>query len=254
MDSTSQDPQGGAQQPPPQPYQSGQQQYTPSGGYAPPPPPQKKGFNWLACCGITCLVLVIIFGAMGYCGYRMMAPVLNMGLQMESISQNVKATDAATIKAGAIPVTPEQLTSDVDSYQGQWLRLEGELALADALSSSSFSTGDFSTEDSTNYPMPGNVLVMDVTGAPAVGGAGDTIVAYGQCYGWDLQELEKIPFVGKIIVDEMKNDPNLGGNTQMIFFLAKEVERVGVAGDEAAPETEDFEGEPEDDSGSGWLR
>jgi hypothetical protein len=252
MDSTSQDPQGSA--PPPQPYQSGQQQYPPPAGYAPPPPPQKKGFNWLACCGITCLVLVIIFGGMSYCGYRMLAPIINMGFQLESISQNVKSADAATIKASPISVTPEQLASDATLYKGQWLRLEGELASADTFSSSSFSTGDFSTEDATSYVMSSNILVMDVTGAPAVAGAGDTIVAYGQYYGWDLLELEKIPFVGKIIVDEMKNDPNLGGNTQMIFFLAKEVERVGVAGIDSSAETVDFEVEPEDDSGSGWLR
>ncbi len=252
MDSTSQEPQGSA--PPPQPNQSGQQQYPPSGAYAPPPPAQKKGFNWLAFCGITCLVLVIIFGGIAFYTYRFVQPFLNMGLQMESISQNVKATDAATIKAGAISVTPEQLTSDVGSYQGQWLRVEGELALGDAFGSSSFSTGDFSTEDSTNYILPGNVLVMDVTGAPSVAAAGDTIVAYGQCYGWDLQEMENIPFVGKIIVDEMKNDPNMGGNTKMVFFLAKEVERVGVGGDEGSADAEVTEAEPDDDSGSGWLR
>lgn len=250
MDSTSQNPQGST--PPPPPYQPGQQQYPPPGSFSPQPQAQKKSFNWLACCGITCLVLVIILGAVGYCGYRTVLPFMNVGMQMNSLPQTIADADIATIKANATFVTPELLVSETSQYQDQWLRLEGVLeAEGEAFGGPPGASG---TENATTYVMAGNILVMDLSETPSVAGAGETIIAYGKCFGWDLREMESIPFFGKYIAEELKKAPELGGNMQMVFFFAKEVERVGVAGDDAAVETADSKAEPEDDSGSGWLR
>ncbi|MBN2081739.1 hypothetical protein JW859_05955 [bacterium] len=231
----------------------GQQAYQPAGGYqAPPPPPAKKGgFNWLACCGITCLVLLIIGGLVGFCTWRMIAPFMGMGLQMASISETVSNTDIQTIKASAVEVDVDQLKAGAKGYEGQWLKLTGELTQAGQIASG-FSTNEFNSEDMTSYVLGSNIVVMDVTKAPSVGGMGDTIVAYGKCYSWDLMELEKMPFFGGMIAEELKNSPEFQGNTSMVFFMAKEVTRVGVAdqtnsaADTAPPDA--------GEGASGWMK
>jgi len=231
----------------------GQQAYQPAGGYqAPPPPPAKKGgFNWLACCGITCLVLLIIGGLMAFCTYRMAAPFMSMGIQMGTISETVSNTDIQTIKAGAVEVDVDALNAGAKSFEGQWLKLTGEITHSGDMSSS-FSSGDFDTKDMTSYMLGTNIVVMDVSNAPTVGGMGDTIVAYGKCYSWDLMELEKMPFIGSMLVEQIKSSPEFQGNTSMVFFMAKEVSRVGVA--DAADEGEDAEQPETGEGASGWMK
>jgi len=198
--------------------------YQPQGGYLPPPPPPpRKGFNWLACCGITCVVLLIVGGLVGYCGYRVFQPFFSMGMQLQQLFADVQQTDILTIKSAAMPVDTSLLTSSPATYEGQWLELEGQIVNTNAFGGSSFSSGNVNTQQTTNYMLEENVILMDITQSPAVGGPGDSILAYGQIYSWDLMEMEKMPFIGKAITEEMKKDPSLQGNTQVVFFVAKEV-------------------------------
>lgn len=244
--------------PPQQPYQPPAQQSGIPGGYqqAPlPPPPQKKGFNWLACCGITCVVLFILGGGMVFCTYQMAKPFIEMTTELASLSNEVISNDVATMKASAIPVDAIALSTSPDQYTGQWLELEGELSHNSFTGTSAFSSGDFNTEDCTNYVIR-NVLVMDVDRSPAVGNAGDRIRAYGKAYALHLSAIEKIPFIGKPMVDEFRKDPMLAGQDTMIFFLCKGIHRTDVAavetdgGDEGGSDDETSD----DSSGNGWVR
>jgi hypothetical protein len=228
---------------PPQEPAPQQSSYVPP----PPPPPQpaKKGFNWLACCGISCLVLVIIGALLGWGCYRMVQPFIGLGMEMAKIQQDVSAADASTIRGAAIPVTTDALNDTPIAFEKQWVAVEGKIS-TDVPSSSSFSAGDFDSQNTTQYMLEGNVIVMDVSRAPKVGSTGDTIRAYGKIVVWDMSEMSKMPFFGKVIEEEMKKEPELAKNTKMIFVIAKEVELVTGGGDESS------DGAPPEES-SGWV-
>jgi hypothetical protein len=40
-------------------------------------------------------------------------------------------------------------------------------------------------------------------------------------------EMEKMPFFGKALVEEIKNDPNMQGQTAFVMFMAKDVSLAG---------------------------
>lgn len=245
-------PGSGPPQAPPQPPAGGppQQQapYQYAGGYpsqAPPPPPAKKGFNWLACCGITCAVLLIVGGLVGFCSYRMFKPFITMGVQLEKVFTDVQGTDIQSIKSAALAVDPDTLTNDPEIYKNQWLELSGTIDSANSFSGTGFPSGAAGSHPSTNYTLKGGLLLMDVTNSPAVGGPGDDIVAYGKIYSWDFKELGKTPFIGKAFVEEMEKEPDLKGQTQFIFFVAKEVSLA------PPPPSETDESAPAD-TDTGW--
>jgi hypothetical protein len=233
-----------------QPYQPPQQPVQPASSY-PPPPPQSRGFNWLACCGITCAVLLIIGGVVGYCTYRFAQPFLNIGMQMVQVAETVEATDIATIKAEAMETDAQALAANPTIYKGKWLVIEG------AITSQSGPMGEmqgaFGAEDATSYVLADNVMVLDISQQAPVGGVGDRIRAYGQCMVWDLMELEKLPFIGKQIAEDLASEPALQGKTMMIFVVAKEVTRISI-GDGAAAESTDPAADQETTDDSGWLR
>lgn len=249
---------GGA--PPQQPYQPAppqyqQQQYAQPGGHpqAPPPAPQqKRGFNWLACCGISCLVVLILFGGMAFCTYRMALPMYKMGTELQAIASEVGTTDPATIRTQATAVDETTLAANPEQYSGQWLELEGELASTSFSGSSTLSFGDFSTENFTNYMLAQNITVNDVTAKPAVGGAGDRIRAYGKCFTFDFED---IPVFGKFVVESMQSDPAFQDATKMIFFICRDIELVDAAGNTgSAMETTGGEDAGEDTGADGWVR
>jgi len=246
-----QQPEGG--QPPSQPYtppQSGYAPYTPppsqapmppayqaytpppeqqplqpyGQGMPPPAPARRGGFPWLACCGITCLVLIILGGGMTFCTYQMVKPFMNMGMEIAKISDEVKKADIAMIRQQASPVTVEQLVANAALYEGKWVAVEGTVTSNTSGSSSNFSAGDFSTEDSTNYTLTNNVVVMDVTKSPPVASPGQKIRAYGKFYIWDLASISQMPFVGPALEQEMKKDPQFAQTSKIIMVIAKQVE------------------------------
>lgn len=239
-----------------QPYappQQPQQPYQPAGGYPPPPPaPQRKGFNWVACCGITCVVLLIIGGLAGYCGYRFLQPVIGVGIKVANVEEQVNSTDLAAIKAEAMQTDASVLAANAPAYEGQWLALEGVIA-EDAGAGSPAGPGGFGTQDATYYILQGPVVVMDLSQAAAVGGIGDRIRAYGQCVAWDLLELEKMPIIGKGLTEGMTSDPELEGRTQIVIFVAKEVALVTLEDDPPA-EPAGIADEADTGNGSGWLK
>lgn len=228
-------PPAGQYPPPAQPYQQqpgGYQQVPP-----PPPPGQRKGFNWLACCGITCLVVVIVGGLVTFCSYTMFKPFWQMGMGMAKVSQTVETTDEATAVAAAVPVTTAELAGAPQNYSGQWLAVTGTLLpTPSGMGNASFTSGNFNSANTTPYLMSDNVMVMDMSKAPAVGTTGDTVTAYGQIYALDMAELEKIPYVGKSMVEEMKkSDPTLAASSKIVFVMAKKVELVGASGMQPPP-------------------
>lgn len=222
-------------QPPPAQYQQSPQAYQQQpGGYqqVPPPPPasQRKGFNWLACCGITCLVLLILGVLLFFGCWNFIKPFYSMGVGMAKVSEVVQGTDEATVISAAVPVTTAELSAAPQNYSNQWLAVTGTVQSTSAMSNANFSSGNFNSSNTTPYMLSNSVLVMDMTKAPAVGAAGDTVTAYGQIYVMDLAEVGKIPMVGKALLEEMKKDPQFAGNSKMVFVIAKKVERVGGTG------------------------
>jgi len=211
----------GAGQPPAHmPYQPSDQYLPPP---PPPPPPPRKGFNWLACCGITCAVLLIVGGLVAYCGYRFVQPFMGMGLQLPQLQSEVQQTDIQTIKSAAMSVDAATLASNPVTYEGQWLELTAKIDSNNPFGGSPFPVGNSSGQQATTYMLEESIVLMDVTQSPPVGNPGDEIVAYGKIYAWDLKELEKMPIVGKSIGEEMQKDPNMQGKMLLVFFIAKEV-------------------------------
>lgn len=233
MDSSSNQP--GAQMPQ-------QSSYTPP---PPPPPPQKKGFNWLACCGITCLVLIVI-GALLFWGcWQFISPFVGMGVEMAKVGESVTSTDATTIRSAAVDVSTTDLVDTTNVFEDQWLALEGVIT-GDFGGGAQFSSGSFNAEDATQYTLEDNIIVLDMSQAPRVALAGDRLRAYGKIAVMDMTEMEKMPLVGQAIKQEMQNDPEMAKTMKMIFFIAKEVEAV----EENSGGTE--EDAPAEESG-GWV-
>ena len=229
------------------PYQPPQQPQQPYGyQQAPPPPaPQKKGFNWLACCGITCLVLVIIVGGVSFCAYKTFAPLLNPVFEIAKISEEVKSAKMTDIQSDTIEVDTQMLYDNPKDFKGRWLALTGEVIDDD--SNSTIGADTFTNGEFTTFALENNVVLMDISNSASGITTGDQIKAYGQCYGWDLMEIEKAPFFGKEMAAEMRKDPSLAGNTKIIFFMAKGIEVVQVGGG-GTPSGD------EDSGGDGWVR
>jgi hypothetical protein len=85
-----------------------------------------------------------------------------------------------------------------------------------------------SNQEGTTYFIAPDLLVVDISSAPAVGDEGDTVKAYGKAVEMDLQEMLKA--FGPEAAKELENDPQLQGQTRFIIFIAKQVDLV-QAGD-----------------------
>ncbi len=229
----------------------GGQGNTPPPSPPPPPPPRAKSFNWLACCGISCLVIFILGGGMSYCTYLAVKPFMNMGMEMEGVKNAVVAADVAEIRSAAVPVTPSSLSSNSVGMEDMWLALEGVIVM-----DGSGTGGQYGSVEGTVYVLENNTIVMDTSNAPRKGIVGDTIQAYGKVFAWDLAELGKIPMIGSYIEAEMAKDPQMAGNTKIVFFIAKEVELVGGStnANPCTPAEDVDDGEPVDTGqDDGWL-
>jgi hypothetical protein len=236
-----------------------QMPYQPSGQYLPPapppPPPPRKGFNWLACCGITCAVLLIVGGLVAYCGYRFFQPFMGMAMELPQLQTEVQQTDIQTIKSAAMSVDAATLVSNPATYEGQWLELTAKIDNTNQLGGAPFPGNNAGGVQSTNYALEENILLMDITQSPLVGNPGDEIIAYGKIYSWNIKELEKMPIVGKSIGEEMQKDPTMQGNMQLVFFIAKEVTLAPVTGGSSAASGNAAGDSADDDnaaSDTGW--
>lgn len=232
--------QGQPYQPPQQPgyappgYAQGYEEggYPPpsSGGYA--PAPQKKPFNWLACCGISCGVALLIGVLVWVLTLKMCGGLVGPVIQMGLVASQVQKADASTITAAAEAVTAEQLSANPDAYKGKWIALEGVLGNQSdpAAQQMSGQTG----QSGTSYYMAPNIIITDLSLAAPVGDEADTVKVYGKAVKFDLKEMLK--GFGEEAVKEIENDPQMKGMTTFIMVFAKKAELVSAGEPAAQPE------------------
>jgi hypothetical protein len=223
--------QPGYPQPGPQP---GYQQPAQPGYYpAPPPPPAqpKKGFNWLACLGITCgcLLIVAIIGGIGM--YKVGKSFMQWGKEFDTVAADVQSADPQQVRGDATVVDSQVLSKNPESYKDQWIAVEG-LITGDVPANMSFDMGQYGTQNTTTYFLEGPVLVLDLTQSPSVGKAGDRIRAYGKLVEFDMT---RMPLFGKFmemgLQEAAKNDPSLKDMpVKMMMFYTKDVELVTSPG------------------------
>ena len=208
----------------------------PNDGYQPmqpgySPPQKKKGFNWLACCGISCgvlLVLAIIAGIFIYTGFK---KVMDSIQPMITAATELESTSIDDIRSQASNMDAESAGSDPDAYNGQWLALEGEVMDPSEFVNTYYATGgdtaseirSSASQEGTLYMLRGGIMMTDISNSPSKASPGDTVRGYGKLIVIDMADL---PWVGPIIAQE------LGENTKFSFFVAKQVESVSSA-DEA---------------------
>lgn len=233
-------PQGGA--PPYQPAGGGY-----GGGYQ--APPKKGGFNWLACCGIGCGVLILITILVCTLMWKVVAPFVGMGMEAGKVTEELGKTDLAAIKSQASPVDAAALAASPESYEGKWLDLT---AVEETMPSSG---NNYSGQKGTTYFTKEMIIITDISNGPQVGQPGDTIHAYGKIV---IMDMGKVPFLKQALEEEAAKKPGEKMPSKLVMFMAKAVEDAGgssakprmkgqpEADDEAAPADEDKDA-PADD-------
>ncbi len=137
-----------------------------------------------------------------------------------------------------MPVTADELVAHPEAYRDQWVAITGVLISEPSQSRGQTSYGPASGGfDGMAYPLSESVIVFDTSGAPAVAHMGDTVTGYGKVLELDMSEMTQMPFVGRLMEDEMKNDPELQGKLKIHFVVAKQVELVSSAA--PAPQAEE---------------
>lgn len=202
-------PDGGSQQ---ADYGGGYQQQ-PQGGYQ--APPKKGGFNWLACCGIGCGVVLVVSILVGVFMWKFIAPFVGMGMDAAKVGEEVQATDLATIQASATWVDDATLAASPEAYEGQWLELSA--VLGDPTSGQ----GNMSGTEGTAYVTENFVMISDISKAPRVANQRESIVAYGKIFVMDLAEM--MPMLKKEFEKEMASTPGMPSSGKFVIFIAKSV-------------------------------
>lgn len=187
----------------------------------PPPPPPTKSFNWLACCGISCGVLLVIGIITGIFIWKFAQGAIDTFQPMIEAGEQVQQTDLATIQAEAQTVSALMLAANPSAYTSGWIELEG-LIIPDPDGGSQYPGGG----EGTAYFVEGNVIVVDSSNSPRVGSAGDTIRCWGKAVVFDMTS---IPLFGGLIEKAMKQDPSVPDMSSIVLFMAKSVERVSSA-------------------------
>jgi hypothetical protein len=231
-----QPPAGGGYAPP-----GGQPPYQPAaggygGGYS--APPKKAGFNWLACCGIGCGVVLVLTILVCALMWKVVAPFVGMGVSAAKVGEEVQKTDLATIKGSAEAVDAATLAASPESYKDKWLDLTATL---DAAPQNGASYGG---QQGTSYMTKEMVMISDLSNAPAIGQPGDTIHAYGRIV---IMDIGSIPFIKESLEEEAAKNPGTPVPTKFVMFMAKGVEGAGMATDKPADEADS----PADGEGGG---
>ena len=219
----------------------------------PPPPPQRKPFNWLACCGISCVILLIVGGLIGYGCYRMAQPFVQVGMEMVELENRVSSTAIETIENEAVAVSAAEFSSNPDAYRDQWLVIEGQVDSLSANASFGNSSASGST-DGTTYVIDGTVIVIDITNTPHVAKPAESIRAYGQAMSWSMESMTSMPIIGGLMKQAMEEDPTFKDAMGMTFFIAKKVELIpgsGARDSGSAAEAGDATDAAKD---SGWIQ
>ncbi|MEZ5339848.1 MAG: hypothetical protein R3F46_16495 [bacterium] len=223
------------------------------GGYQPMdpsygPPPKKKGFNWLACCGISCGVLlvvgIIVAVSVGNIFNRFMGDAMKVAMEIQS-------TDAATIRSSAQHHDATSVAASPESYTKDWVAMDCVVmspedfgkAYFGGSDNGDFDSADFSSasgQDGTMYFVEGGFMVIDISKAASKAEPGDHIVAYGKPFNMDFSA---IPGVGDEMPEELEN---------LKMFMAKEVDKTMDAAEGMAEEGDMPQGGPETGSSDSW--
>jgi hypothetical protein len=210
------------------PYQPG---FTPPEGYA------KPRRNWTPCYAAACLVLLLVLaGAIAFAiwagqhlGKGIFGNVISLATRLNELNRDVSATPLEAIKSSATPATADEIQQRPADFEGRWLVLECKVTSEPTKSEGNFAMGGVSQNiEAMMYPVDAPMVILDISGSPAVAHTGDTIHAFGKIMAWDCSEIGELPFVGKAVEEGMKNDPTLKGQTSVYFFIAKQVELAPV--------------------------
>lgn len=218
----------------------------PGGGYQPiepgySAPPQKKGgFNWLACCGISCGVILVITIIFAVIGINMGRKFMDSLQPMITAAEDIENTPIDEIRAAASPASGEEVGSNPDDFEGDWLALEGEIMNpADFAKNYYGEANDVSRdinssmrEEGTAYFLKGGIMMIDTSNQASKATEGDMVRGYGKLM---ILDFATMPLIGPMMKAEM------GDNTEFKFFIAKEVEAIDGddEGTQEAPPAED---------------
>jgi hypothetical protein len=203
------------------------------------PPPQyatpNKGFPWLMCCGIGCGVLLLIGIGVGIWAFNWAKSAgesfTALGEGFEQATADANSISPEEARAQSTPISAADLSAAPGAYEDTWVAVTGELSSSEMSGSARGFANNPGLEDATSYWIMPNVMVLDVSGTARVGNPGDTVTAYGQPVAMDMS---KLPVVGKMLAEEMKNDPELGGTAMIVFLIANSVEVTAAAGADSA--------------------
>lgn len=194
--------------------------------------------NWAPCYIVTCtFLLLLIAGSVilaiwlgGKLGKGVLGGVFTLGTRLSEMQAEVTATPEAEIKAAAQAISSGELAANPDNYSEQWVAVEGTLASEPSMTQGQFNWGGSSSSvDGMLYEFGNSVLAIDVSGSPQAAHAGDTVVIYGKPVVWDFSDITSTPFLGNVIQEEMKKDPQLQGNMRVIFIISNKVELIQSA-------------------------
>jgi hypothetical protein len=202
------------------------------GGYQPmqpgySPPQKKGGFNWLACCGISCGVMLVLAIIAGFFIYSAAKKVMDsIGPVIEAATE-LESTSIEEIRAQAVTVDAEVAGASPETYSEQWLALEGEVMDPGEFVSTYYAGGGDTTneiqssasQEGTVYMLRGGIMLTDTSNSASVAGVGEYVRGYGKLVVIDLAAM---PWVGPIIAQE------LGENSKFSFFVAKQVEAMDM--------------------------
>lgn len=204
----------------------------PDGGYQPmqpgySPPKKKGGFNWLACWGISCGVMLLLAIISGFFIYSAVKKVMDSVQPMIEAASELESTSIEDIRAAAVNMDAEEAGASPESYSEQWLALEGEVMNPAEFVSTYYPTGgdtaseirSSASQEGTMYMLRGGIMLIDTSNSSNVASAGERVRGYGKLMVIDLAA---IPMVGPIIAQE------LGENSKFSLFVAKQVEALAV--------------------------
>jgi hypothetical protein len=198
--------------------------YVPGPGMPPPAQGSGKGFPWLPCCGVTCGLLLVITLVFVFVGVKYFKPLINAGIQLGNISEEVKTEGAPD--TAEITVTAQELSANGAQYENQWVELTGRVA-DDPGPSLDTLRQKRGMQDSTGYVIDPNIIVLDVTNAEQKAQQGETIRVIGKPVILDFEML------GPTVAKQIEQDAELGDVKQLVFLITDDVQVVEV---EESPE------------------
>jgi len=194
--------------------------YSPGPGQPPYPAPPERGggFNWLACCGIGCGVLLVIGVVAFYAVWHFAKPIISAGVELGKVADEVKRGNAP---ASAAAVKPEELGQHEEQYDNQWIAVSGRVA-DDPGPQIDKMRQNPSLQNSTAYYIKPNIVLLDVSTATATAHQGDIVSAIGKPVQMDFAKM-----LGPLATREMEKNNDMGDMKKIVFLICNGVKVVG---------------------------